>query len=307
MSAYEVWDELIRGSWTLLTQWRTEAKPEGLHLDYKEANWTGKDISDDDRKNLAKNLSGFGNVDGGVLVFGAATTTVASTKLEVLNALKGVSPLDQYEERVRVYVKTSTEPPVPGVIVQKIGDPTQTNHGIVIVYIPLTDMGPFRARGPKQDVADKYFMRTTSDTLVMPHQILAASFGRRPFPRLRFGVERQEDRRLLLHVENVGRGPAVAPFVRLKFATGFGNVFERGSWRDKKFDVASAGWKLAFALPMGDLIYPGERRNIAAIDVPGEEHEFTVRLDCENAQPIELTERVKLQMNAIVWLESPTV
>lgn len=160
-------------------------------------------------------MSGFGNVDGGVLVFGAATTTVASAKAEVLNALKGVSPLDQYEERVRVYVKTSTEPPVPGVIVQKVEDPSHKNHGVVIVYIPLTDAGPFRALGPKPDVENKYFMRTTSDTLIMPHQILGALFGRRPPPQLRVGIERRDEiGSTNVHVENVGRGAAAGTFVR---------------------------------------------------------------------------------------------
>jgi len=308
LSAYEVWDELIRRGWAQLVQWRADAKPEGLHLDYKEANWTGKDISDDDRKNLAKSMSGFGNIDGGVLVFGAATTTVPSTKLEVLNALKGVAPLDQYEERVRVYVKTSTEPPVPGAIVQKIANPTQTNHGIVLVYIPLTDMGPFRARGPKPDVADKYFMRTTSDTLVMPHQILASLFGRRPPPQLRVGIEQKDDiHSIIVHVGNVGRGAAAGTFVRLKVLPGqFPNaIHEIGTWKDRRLDVVGSGWDLAFAHPADELLYPGESRVAGTYRQTAEERTIIVRVDCANAPPVQVTRTVKLELNKIEWFSAP--
>lgn len=115
------------------------------------------------------------------MVFGATTTRGPGDE-DVLNALTCVTPLDRYAEKLRVYVKDSTTPPVPGVDVQKFADPADPNRGVVVVYIPFSDGAPFRAEGPKGDVNGKYFMRTTSDTVVMPHQILAAMFGRRPPP-----------------------------------------------------------------------------------------------------------------------------
>ena len=309
MGAYDVWDELIRGGWQQLSQWRADAKPEGLHHDYKKANWTGKDISDDDKKNLAKNLSGFGNIDGGVLVFGAEGKTDPVTKLEVLHQLTGVSPLDQYAERVRTFVKTITDPPVPGVIVEKIEDKPQSNHGVVIVYIPLTDAGPFRALGPKADVADKYFMRTTSDTLVMPHQILAASLGRRPPPQLRVGVEQVDPldgtKPIRVHVMNTGRGAAQGAFVRLKVFPGQNpdSIRAYGSWVDRKADVIASGWDIAFAHPATELLFPGESRVAGSYRQHAEERKITIRVDCANGQPVQVTRTVRLQPNTIEWFE----
>jgi hypothetical protein len=216
VGAFDVWDELIRGGWAQLSQWRVDQKPESLHLDFKEATWTGTDISIDDRKNLAKNQSGFGNVDGGVLVYGAAATAGAG-KQDVLKALPGIAPLDSYVERLRIHARASTIPPMPGLVVDKIESPAKPGTGVAIVYVPVTDAAPFRAQcEPRGDINDKYFMRTTTDTIVMPHQILAAMFGRRPPPRFRVGVHCSSDRKYVLLVENVGRGAAATPFVRLK-------------------------------------------------------------------------------------------
>lgn len=308
VSAFDVWDELIRGGWSQLSQWRADAKPEGIHLDYKCANWTGTDISDDDKKNLAKNLSGFGNIDGGVLVFGAEGKTDPVTKLEVLQKLSGISPLDAYAERLRLHVKTSSMPPVPGVIVEKIEDPAQKNHGVVIVYVPVTDGGPFRALGPKGDVSERYYMRTTSDTIVMPHQILAASFGRRQPPHLRVGVEKTDasGSTIRVHVMNVGRGAAHGTFVRLKVLPGQqpDTIRGYGAWVDRKLDVVGSGWDIAFAHPATELLFPGESRVAGSYRQSAEERTITVRVDCANGQPVEVTRTVTLVPNTIEWFDT---
>jgi hypothetical protein len=188
--------------------------------------------------------------------------------------------------------------------IQKIENPEQTNHGIVIVYIPMTDIGPFRARGPKSDVEDKYFMRTTSDTLVMPHQILGALFGRRPIPQLRVGIEKRDDMHsIAVHVENIGRGAAISTFVRLKVTPGQqpNNVHEVGSWTDRRRDVVGSGWDLAFAHPANELLYPGESRIAGVYQQFANERTIRVRVDCANGIPVDVTRTVELELKKIEW------
>lgn len=306
MSVDALWNELLIGGWQQLSQWRVDSKTEGLHLDFKQGAFVGNDVRSDDRKNLAKGISGFANAEGGLLVFGAETAR-GPAKQDVLHALTGVEPLDHYTERLRLLVKASTTPPIPGVDVKEFEDPQRANVGVVVVRIPQTDGGPYRAEGPASDVSGKYFVRTTSDTVVMHHQQLAAMFGRRPHPQLRVGIEQQTGNKLLIHVENVGRGPAAAAFVRLRIdGQRPDNVNARGSWRDKKFDVIGAGRMMGFALAAGDLIYPAESRNAAAFTHTGEEREITVRVDCENAQPLEVTRRVRLEDKQTEWFGAPT-
>jgi hypothetical protein len=281
-----------------------DAKPEGLHIDFKEAAFEGDDVRSSDRKNLVKGVSGFGNFNGGLLVYGAKTRN-GPGKEELLDALPGVTPLDQYAERIRVHARSATTPPMSGLDVRSFANSSQPNTGVVVVYVPWTDSGPYRAEGPDPDVSGRYYVRTTTDMIVMPHQYLAAMFGRRPHPRLRLGLQRKDTRNAYIHVENVGHGAAMTPFVRLKFEFEGQSIVTRGAWLDRRNDVVGpAGWKIGFSLPPGELIYPQESRIVAAFDFPGDDREVTVRVDCENAQPLECTKRVTFARD-IVWFDAP--
>lgn len=303
MSAYDLWQELRTLGWAALSQWRVDQKPEGLYLDFKAANPGGNgEPSEDDKKNLARNLSGFGNIDGGVLVYGAVTTKDSSGQ-DVLHQLPGVTQLAAYTERLRSLVRGCTTPPIPGVEVFPLEDAPGSDRGAVVIYVPFSDAGPYRAEGPSS-VKERYFMRTTTDTVVMPHQILAAMFGRRPLPNLRVGLERDSDgRTAIVHVENRGKGAAQAVFVRFMFDHS-GNSRSRGSWHDKRNDVSFRGWKVAFALSSDEWIYPGETRNPGTFDLPGD-REVTARVDCANAPPNEVQQLATLEQGKVLWFEPP--
>lgn len=304
MSVHTLWSELLDGGWQQLSLWRANAKTEGLHLDFKQGAFVNGDIRPDDRKNLAKSLSGFANVEGGLLVFGAETTRGPS-KQDVLKALTCVEPLDQYAERVRLYVKDYTTPSIPGVEVREFDNPSKSKSGIVVVRIPVTNGVPYRAEGPNPEVSGKYFMRTTSDTVVMPHQVLAAMFGRRPAAQLRVGVEFREGARVVVHVKNVGRGAAIAAFVRLRLNGQNPDSFSAiGGWQDRHAGLL--GWNVGYGLPAGELIYPEEARMVGSFRHGGDEKEIAVRIDCENGQPIEDVRQVKLQPGTIEWFGTPS-
>lgn len=152
-------------------------------------------------------------------------------------------------------------------------------------------------------------MRTTSDTLVMPHQILAALFGRRPPPQLRVGIEKRDDYAIAVHVKNIGRGAAAGTFVRLNVSPGQSphNIHQVGSWKDRRLDVTGSGWDLAFAHPAEELLYPGESRIAGVYQQAGEERRITIRVDCANAPPVEDSRTVKLELKKIEWFPAPEI
>ena len=114
------------------------------------------------------------------------------------------------------------------------------------------------------------------------------------------------DHRILIHTENIGRGPAAAAFVRLGVdGQRPDTVYARGSWKDKTFDVNGTGWMMGFALAAGDLLYPAESRHVAVFRHSGEEREIAVRVDCENGQPLEVTRRVRLVEKQVEWFGAP--
>lgn len=303
MSASALWDELIEGEWATLTRWRLANKPESLHLDFKAAEVHAGDVRPDDRKNLAKGLSGFANSEGGLLVFGA-TTRRGDGKEDVLEGLPGVTPLPTYAERLRIHARSSTTPAIPNLDVRSFEDPNRLGTGIVVAYVPLTDSVPFRAEGFDHSVSGRYWMRTTTDTIVASHQYLATMFGRRPLPSLRAGVLEVAGKSVVV-IENRGRGPAVTPFVRIHVGEHSpSTVSPRGSWVEKQFDAVFPGspWQLGFGLLPGAVVYPGEQRQVAAFDTRGQRN-WALRIDCENGPAVSFQGEVLPPPGEILWLD----
>src|SRR5580704_11561308 len=123
MSAHDVWSELVAGDWAAISQWRVDGRAEDLFLDFKRAAIeAGRQDDGDDKKNLAKEMSGFGNWEGGVIVFGAEITKRDGA--DVLHRLNGVGGnLKRYEEQMRVRARGATFPPLAGMDVRAFEDP----------------------------------------------------------------------------------------------------------------------------------------------------------------------------------------
>lgn len=313
MSAHSIWRELLDsgGGWALLSRWRVDARAEGLHLDFKNGSFLNNDVAPDDRKNLARGMSAFGNTEGGLLIFGADTKRDQTSKADRLKALPGISPVDVYAERLRVHASDSTTPRISGLDIRPFEDPNRPGTGVVVVYVPLNDGLPYRAEGPDREVNGRYFIRTTTDTAQMSHQLLAAMFGRVPPPRLRLGAVRTPaDKHVRFFVDNVGRGCAVLPFVRMRVvgfsAEGFQATAYWG-WSDRRQNIALVGhgeeWPFAFCLEEKGRIYPGEQRLLTMLPPLPDSVTIQARLDCDGAMPVRIDETIQLS-DTIQWLGS---
>jgi hypothetical protein len=80
----------------------------------------------------------------------------------------------------------------------------------------------------------------------------------------------------------------------------------RGCWVDRWSDVAGSGWDVAFGHPSDELLFPGESRVAGTYRQSANERTITVRVDCANAQPVEVARTVTLQVGMIEWFDAPT-
>jgi hypothetical protein len=152
---------------------------EELYLDFKRSADNGRGprvLHENDRNNLAKAASGFGNSEGGVIVWGVDASLgsdfadVAKTKMPIENVARYVSWLE-------ATISGRTVPAHPGVRNHTIDIVGGT--GFVATLIPKSNLAPH------QCVYDsRYYMRAGSAFLPISHSVLAGMFGRRPQPHL---------------------------------------------------------------------------------------------------------------------------
>jgi hypothetical protein len=153
-----------------------ERQSEELFLDFKRSsdNGSGARLSDTDRGNLAKAISGFGNSEGGVIVWGVdcrpnqTLGDVAAAKIKIQNPRRFKSWLESA-------VSGLTLPPHPAVSHVAVEDDSGT--GFVISHIAKSYLAPHQCLRPVQ-----YYMRSGSNFEPVPHGVLAGMFGRAPQP-----------------------------------------------------------------------------------------------------------------------------
>jgi len=152
---------------------------EELFLDFKRSSDCGKEnrLSQNDRNNLAKAISGFGNSEGGVIVWGID----CSQNLEegdVAKALVPIKKVHRYKSWIENAVSGCTVPPHTRVQNIAITDKSGID-GFLITLIPKSDKAPHQAI-PNS----RYYIRGGSNFVPTPHDVLSGLFGKRPQPKV---------------------------------------------------------------------------------------------------------------------------
>ncbi|MBK9626121.1 MAG: ATP-binding protein [Rhodocyclaceae bacterium] len=75
--AQDIFDRVVANGISAVEAFVVDRQAEELFLDFKRSSNDGNDkrLSSPDRKNLAKAISGFGNSEGGVIVWGVDCST----------------------------------------------------------------------------------------------------------------------------------------------------------------------------------------------------------------------------------------
>lgn len=258
---------------------------EELFLDYKcVATPTGaKSLLSDDKKNLGKAISGFGNSDRGVVIWGVDCRNVAGIgdvpinyQDEAPGPLKGFSPA-WFKSVLEGLTSGTTLPPHQGVQHLELVRPSRQD-GVVVTYIPAGFGVPYRS---VVDGTNQYYIRSGSDFSAAPHGVLAALFGQRPQPITEivctlgplsnWGKHPVTDHPLwaVLNVEikNVGRGIAEDVFIIIDVeSTPFKCLSDTlgNKWQVEK--AVAKGWEgpvMAITNPSSRRLPPGATTTVS--------------------------------------------
>jgi hypothetical protein len=194
-----------------------EREFESLFLEFKTSADRGeaRSLHKRDRAHLAKAISGFGNSEGGVVVWGIESEKT----MDWATAQAPLADARKFRASLEDAISGCTLPPHPGVENQEIATHGSTASGFVAAYIP-------QAANPPLRVANEhlYYMRAGSTFHPVPHSVLAGMFGKRPQSQVSMGwapgrhhYQQSAPANLTLAfefiVQNTGRGMAERVYV----------------------------------------------------------------------------------------------
>ncbi len=179
--AEDIFQKLIYFGEDALDDFIINRQAEELFLDFKQTTpGIGKNVTSlprDDRKNLAKCISGFGNSEGGVIIWGVECSRdmdigdVAKAKVKVPNVHRYLSWLENAISGCTIPSHNKVRNHI--ISVDKNGD------GYIATYIPKAEVSPLMST-----VGNSIYIRSGSNNVPAPYSVIAGMFGRSPQPNI---------------------------------------------------------------------------------------------------------------------------
>ncbi|MDQ0571639.1 hypothetical protein QFZ42_003473 [Variovorax paradoxus] len=177
--------------------------PESQVLDCKNIVGEG-----DMKRNLAVVLSGFGNGQGGICIWGVDARKIQG--IDCIDSFPGIPNARQQATRLDELTPTAVSPGVAGVVHRAIAKRGET-HGFIATFVPASDAGPHMARYGE----DRFYQRIGLSFSRMEQFQIADMFGRRARPVLEVGPVQIAPYEILVQIVNSGRGAARGLFIEL--------------------------------------------------------------------------------------------
>lgn len=160
-------------------------------------------LFDSDRNNFAKAISGFGNSEGGLIIWGIDASGRVDDYAKSIKPIQGV---DNFVSLLETFVSLSTLPAHTSVESFAVKKKKSDKEGVVVSVIPKSNDRPF------QSLRDhKYYMRAGDSFVPVPHGVLQGMFGRAPQPDVYW-------------MYNINRNPTIGPNKEMEFQVGLMGV-----------------------------------------------------------------------------------
>src|SRR5713101_8069192 len=170
--ARDLFDRIIAGGTVTIDQLMQDFQSESLWLDFKQVGTqpASAKLADDDRKNLAKAISGFGNSDGGIIVWGVKCKN--DPKLgDVPTALVPFENPPRFVSWLENAVSSCTIPAHQFVEHRPILENPGAPQGFAVTLIPASIVAPLQCVQPGGTF--QYYIRAGSNFIPAPHAVLA--------------------------------------------------------------------------------------------------------------------------------------
>ncbi len=218
--AEDIFQKLIYFGEEALDDFIINRQAEELFLDFKQTTpGIGRNVTSlprDDRKNLAKCISGFGNSEGGVIIWGVECSRdfdigdVAKSKIKVPNVHRYLSWLENAISGCTI--------PSHNKVRNHIISIDENGDGYIATYIPKADVAPLMST-----VGNSIYIRSGSNNVPAPYAVIAGMFGRRPQPNVELVIADKNIEVLENRDENLIYSPSaenkiIEKYVKISFS-----------------------------------------------------------------------------------------
>ncbi len=163
---------------------------EDLYIEFKQKSKSrNPDLSDDDKANLARAISGFANTDGGLVIWGVEARAGKKEEPDVAAKLLPINNLKKFQTRLNDLCGQLVNPPVAGVENRAVPKASNKDTGFVITVVPkrrdtLTEANSKTCKG--------FYIRSGSGFYRLSQPFIAEFYRRKPSPILRLCLELAE-------------------------------------------------------------------------------------------------------------------
>lgn len=184
--AEELFEKVKKQGEKAINEFIDTRQSEELFLDFKRSSDDGKGsrLHDKDRNNLSKAISGFGNSEGGIILWGVDCSKDFDGS-DVAKAKYTIQNVKRFMSWVEGVISGCTVPPHNGVQNHPV-DIDSEGNGFVVTYIPKSDYAPHQ-----EIPSRRYYIRAGSSFVPTPHDVLAGMFGKRPQPKIKVKISFQ--------------------------------------------------------------------------------------------------------------------
>lgn len=152
-----------------LLQLVDDGESENLFLECKSP--VSPTLNSELRATLAKALSAFSNTNGGVIIWGAATTNKNHSGLDIITQIEPIGNCNKFKRQIENKIPTLSTPPIFNTETKIIKKRNSDSRGVVITFIPK------RIDDPVQSNEDERFYFRSGDNFVKtPYEMLKRLF-----------------------------------------------------------------------------------------------------------------------------------
>lgn len=190
-----------------LQRYLGERQEENLNLDFKTVG--SPDLAQrEDRRSVARALSGFANANGGLIVWGV-NARKDDEGIDRVMELRGVGDATALVARLNELTGQAINPIADGIRHRRLGM-LEGNREFAVTLVPESDAGPHMAKLGE----NRYYKRSGGSFLPMEHYEVADMFGRRQRPKLELTARpRSNGHEIIVGLKNTGRAVARAPYL----------------------------------------------------------------------------------------------